>query len=161
MLKIRNVKLEDLPELVTIENLCFSKEEAATEVAFENRIQLISDSFYVAEVEGIIVGLINGPVIERPEITDDLFSAIKQNPTTGGYQSILGLAVSPEYQNQGIASALLVHLEKEAATSKRETITLTCKEELIGYYEKQGYNNDGISKSVHGGEVWYNMSKKL
>lgn len=161
MLKTRNVKLEDLPELVSIENKCFTQEEAATEAAFEKRIQLITDSFYVAEIDGTIVGLINGPVIERPEITDDLFSSIKQNPTTGGHQSILGLAVSPEYQKQGIASALLEHLEKVAATSKRETITLTCKEELIGYYEKQGYNNDGVSNSVHGGEVWYNMSKIL
>jgi len=161
MLKIRNVKLEDLPELVTIENLCFTKEEAATQEAFEKRIQLISDSFYVAEVNDTVVGLINGPVIEQPEITDDLFSAIKQNPTTGGYQSILGVAVSPEYQKQGIASALLVHLERAAAVCKRKTVTLTCKEVLIGYYEKQGYNNDGVSNSVHGGELWYNMSKRL
>ncbi|MGE7624153.1 GNAT family N-acetyltransferase [Viridibacillus sp. NPDC096237] len=99
-----------------MENLCFTKEEAATQESFEKRIQLITDSFFVAEVNGSVVGLINGPAIEQPKITDDLFSAIKLNPTTDGHQSILGLAVSPEYQ-------------------------------------KQGYNNDGVSNSVHGGEV--------
>ncbi len=151
MLKIRNVKMEDLPELVVIENLCFTKEEAATKEAFEKRIQLISDSFFVAEEDGLIAGLVNGPVIETAFITDDLFSDIKENPASGGHQSILGLAVSPNYQKRGVASALLAHLEKEARAKKRETITLTCKENLIYFYENYGYLNCGVSSSEHGG----------
>ena len=161
MLKIRNVQMEDLPELVVIENLCFTKEEAATKEAFEKRIQLISDSFFVAEEDGVIIGLVNGPVIETAFITDDLFSDIKENPVYGGHQSILGLAVSPNYQKRGVASALLAHLEKEARMNKRETITLTCKKNLIRFYENYGYLNYGVSGSEHGGVIWYNMSKKL
>lgn len=98
MLKIRNAKIEDLPELVVIENLCFTKGEAATKKAFEKRVQVISDSFFVAEEDGKIVGLVNGPVIETAFITDDLFSDIKENQEFGGHQSILGLAVSPNFQ---------------------------------------------------------------
>lgn len=161
MLNIRNVKMEDLPELVRIENLCFTKEEAATKEAFEMRIQLIPDSFYVAERDGSIVGLVNGPVIEKAFITDDLFSNIKENPASGGHQSILGLAVSPSYQKQGTATALLTHLEREVKANQRKTITLTCKGDLIGFYEKHGYLNYGVSNSEHGGEIWYNMSKEL
>ena len=147
ILKIRNVKMEDLPKLVVIENLCFTKEEAATKEAFEKRIQLISDSFFVAEEDGGIIGLVNGPVIETAFITDDLFSDIKENPASGGHQSILGIAVSPNYQKRGVGSALLAHLEKEARVNKRETITLTCKENLISFYENYGYLNCGVSNS--------------
>lgn len=161
MLNIRNVKMEDLPELVVIENLCFTKEEAATKKAFEKRIQVISDSFFVAEEDNVIVGLVNGPVIETAFITDDLFSDIKENPESGGHQSILGLAVSPNFQKIGVAKALLAHLEKEARAKKRETITLTCKENLIRFYENYGYLNCGVSNSEHGGVIWYNMSKIL
>jgi ribosomal protein S18 acetylase RimI-like enzyme len=161
MLKIRNVKIEDLPELVTIENLCFSKEEAATKEAFEKRIQSIPDSFFVAELEGEIAGIVNGPVIETAFITDDLFKEIKANPASGGHQSILGIAVSPRFQKRGVASALLDQLEEEARTHHRETITLTCKENLIHFYENLGYINKGVSSSAHGGVVWYNMIKKL
>ena len=32
-----------------------------------------------------------------------------------------------------------------------------CKDRLIHYYAKFGYKNMGISKSVHGGAVWYDM----
>jgi ribosomal protein S18 acetylase RimI-like enzyme len=161
LLEIRNVKMEDLPELVLIENLCFTKEEAATKAAFEKRIQLIPDCFFVAVVDGVFAGLVNGPVIETPFITDDLFSDIKENPASGGHQSILGLAVSPKYRKRGVALELLSHLEKEASTKKRETITLTCKESLICFYENYGYINCGVSDSEHGGVIWYNMSKKL
>lgn len=161
MLKMRNAKIEDLPKLVAIEHLCFSKEEAATRDAIEKRIQFIPDSFYVAEENGEIVGFVNGPVIDTAFITDDLFSGIKGNPAAGGHQSILGLAVVPHFQKRGIASKLLAHLEKEARVYKRETITLTCKENLIGFYESHGYLNNGVSSSEHGGAIWYNMSKKI
>ena len=144
-----------------IEHQCFPKEGAATKEAFEKRIQRISDSFFVAVVEDQIVGLVNGPVINQPFITDDLFSDIKENPSTGGHQSILGIAVAPLYKNRGIASALLAHLERSAKEKLRETMTLTCKEDLVSFYEKKGYKNRGVSNSMHGGVTWYNMTKSL
>lgn len=153
--------MEDLPGLVVIEQHCFTKEEAAPSEVFERRIQVIPDSFFVAELVGEIVGLVNGSVIEKAYITDDLFSDLKANPASGGHQSILGLAVSPHFQKRGVATALLAHLEKVARASKRETITLTCKANLIGFYENHGYFNEGISNSKHGGVAWYNMIKKL
>ena len=161
MLKIRNVKIEDLPQLILIENLCFSKEEAATRAAFEQRIERIPDSFFVAEEDGRLAGLVNGPVIVQAYITDDLFAEIKKNPPYGGHQSILGLAVSPSFRNRGVATALLARLEKEASAKQRETVTLTCKKSLIGFYEALGYHNMGVSSSEHGGVTWYNMMKKL
>jgi len=161
MIEIRNVRMEDLSQLVVIENLCFSKDEAATKIAFEKRIEMISDSFFVAEMDGEIVGLVNGPVIDKAYITDDLFSMTQRNPAFGGHQSILGLAVSPDFQKCGVAAALLAHLEKEARTNQRETITLTCKQDLIRFYEKFGYHNSGVSSSKHGGVIWYNMCKKI
>lgn len=153
--------MDDLQEVVEIENLCFVKTEAATKEAFIKRIQYTSDSFFVAEEDGEIVGIVNGPVIEKEFITDDLFRESKENPKSGGHQSVLGLAVNPQYQKRGIAAALLTHLEKEAKEKNRVTVTLTCKEKYVSFYEKLGYVNRGLSESEHGGVTWYNMTKKL
>ena len=79
MYTIRNVRPEDLEQLIMIENLCFTEAEAATKEAFERRIETISDTFLVVEENGELVGLINGPVISKQYIYDDLFSNIQQN----------------------------------------------------------------------------------
>lgn len=122
---------------------------------------MIPDSFFVAVDHGEIIGFVNGPVMAMDYITDDLFSETKENPKSGGVQSILGLAVHPTHRKKGIGSALLTYLETEAKKRERKAVTLTCLERLISYYEKHGYENHGISQSEHGGEVWYNMTKVL
>ncbi|MEG0569140.1 MAG: GNAT family N-acetyltransferase, partial [Erysipelotrichales bacterium] len=113
MIKIRNGKVEDLEELFIIENNCFPPSEAASREAMKQRLEIINDSFFVALENNKLVGLVNGPVINVPFISDDLFDEIIENPKTGGYQSILGLAVDPSVQRRGIAGQLLRHLEQE------------------------------------------------
>ena len=159
MVSLRNVQTSDLEQLILIENEGFSIEEAATKEAFIERIQLIPDTFIVAEKEGEILGYINGPIIDQPYITDDLFEKIKENPKQGGYQSILGLAVAKRARNQGIAKLLIEKIEELAKVNERKGITLTCKQELVSFYEKCGFVNYGMSESQHGGVSWYNMVK--
>lgn len=159
MITLRNVQAADLEQLLLIENEGFPIEEAATKEAFVQRIQLIADTFIVAEADGKIVGYMNGPIIPQPYITDDLFKEIKENPKRGGYQSILGLAVSRQVRGQGMTKVLMKKMEELVIRNEREGITLTCKQELISFYEKLGFVNHGISESAHGGVTWYNLLK--
>ena len=89
MISLRNVQTRDLDQLLFIENEGFSIEETATKEAFVERIQLIADTFIVAEKEGEVLGYINGPVINQPYITENLFKEIKENPKRREYQSDL------------------------------------------------------------------------
>ena len=75
----------------------------------------------------------------------------------GMYQSIFGLDVIPEYRRQGVAADLMNHLIQTAKARGKKGMILTCKDRLIHYYEKFGYRSLGISGSVHGGAVWYDM----
>lgn len=159
MISLRNVQATDLEQLLFIENEGFSNEEAATKEAFMERIKLIADTFIVAEKDGEILGYINGPIIDQPYITDDLFEKIEENPRRGGYQSILGIAVSIQARGQGIAKILIEIMEELVVKNEREGITLTCKEELIPFYERFGFVNKGLSESQHGGLSWYNLIK--
>ncbi|MDM5340981.1 GNAT family N-acetyltransferase [Fictibacillus enclensis] len=159
MISLRKVHPADLEQLLVIENEGFSREEAATKEALVERIQRIADTFIVAETDEKILGFINGPVINQPYITDGLFKEIIENPKRGGYQSVLGLAVSKQARNQGIAKLLIEKMEELMRENEREGITLTCKQELVSFYEKLGFVNHGISESKHGGVTWYNLIK--
>ena len=70
---------------------------------------------------------------------------------------LFGVATLPEYQHKGYASKLMEYVIDETRKQKRCGIVLTCKEELIPFYEKFGYVSEGISDSVHGNAVWYQM----
>ena len=155
---IRNVKAEDLDQVTEVEALCFPAAEAATGESFRNRIETFPESFLVAENEsGKIIGFINGCVTDERTIRDEMFEDSGLHRADGMYQSIFGLDVIPEYRRQGVAADLMNHLIQTAKARGKKGMILTCKDRLIHYYEKFGYRSLGISGSVHGGAVWYDM----
>lgn len=154
---IRQVKPEDLDAVARVEAVCFPEAEAATRDSLSRRIAGFPESFFVAEKEGEVIGFINGCATDSQVIEDEMFEDVRFHNPDGAYQSIFGLDVLPEYQRQGIASRLMRRLADEARASGKKGLILTCKEGLIGFYETFGYRNLGISRSVHGGAVWYDM----
>lgn len=158
---IRKVEPNDLEGLIRLENLCFPEAEAATREAFAYRIAAFPDSFYVAVENGEIIGIVNGCVTNSLVISDELFEPEGGHDPKGKNQAIFGLLVDPRYQRQGIAADMMNYFMETARQAGREKMILTCKEQLIHYYEKFGYVNLGISKSVHGGAVWYDMAADL
>ena len=155
---IRNVKIEDLDQVTEVEALCFPAAEAAVEASFRQRIETFPDSFFVAEDEnGRIIGFINGCVTDERTIRDEMFEDSGLHHTEGLYQSVFGLDVIPEFRRQGVAADLMNRLMQEAKARGKKGMILTCKDRLIHYYEKFGYRNLGLSASVHGGAVWYDM----
>lgn len=155
---IRNVKAEDLDQVTEVEALCFPAAEAATGESFRKRIEAFPESFLVAEDEcGRIIGFINGCVTDERTIRDEMFEDSGLHRADGMYQSIFGLDVIPEYRRQGVAADLMNHLIQTAKARGKKGMILTCKDRLIRYYEKFGYRSLGISGSVHGGAVWYDM----
>ena len=156
-INIRNVSIEDLDAVSEVEAKCFPKAEAASKASFEKRIKTFPENFYVAEVEGKIIGLINGCITNEKTIYDELFSDVSLHIPNGDYQAIFGLDVIPDYRNQGIAAQLMSHMIEASRAANRKGLILTCKEHMIDYYSKFGFNNKGISNSQHGGAVWYDM----
>lgn len=157
ILNIRQAIIKDLESIVNIENICFPREEAATYESLEDRIKTYLECFLVANLDGKIVGFINGSVINEKVISDEFYSDISFHDPKGEYQSVFGLDVLPEYRTRGIASELIKALIEVAKKAGRKGVTLCCKEEKIHYYEKFGFVNIGESKSEHGNAIWYDM----
>lgn len=154
---IRQVKLSDLDIIFQIETDNFSEAEVAGYDAIKLRILETPDTFLVAEIDGEVAGYIEGPVIESKHLTDDLFKTVKKNPKTGGYIAVTSLSVASKFQDQSVGKQLIVALKALAKKQGRDGITLTCHDYLIGYYEKNGFTNHGLSASTYGGGVWYEM----
>src|SRR6056297_856425 len=156
-LNIREVTLEDLEYVSYVENRCFPKAEAATKKSLEKRIKTFPDSFFVGEMEGKIIGFVNGCITDEKTIRDEMFSDSTLHKADGDYQTIFGLDVVPEYRRQGIAGKLMKHMIKVSKNRGQKGVILTCKDKLIDYYSKFGFENIGVSESTHGGATWYDM----
>lgn len=154
---IRNVTIKDLSSVAKVEASCFPEAEAATKDSLKKRIKTFPECFFIAEVEGEIIGFINGCRINGITISDDLFIDASLHITDGAYQTIFGLDVMAEYRKQGIAGQLLCQMINAAKKDGCKGVILTCKEKLIKYYAKFGFVNKGISESEHGGAIWYDM----
>lgn len=154
---IRRATIKDLDEVANVEMKCFPEEEAASRESLEKRLKALAFTFYLAENEGEIVGFINGAIINENVIYDELYENIRLHNPNGKYQSIFGLDVISKYRKQGIAARLMDYVIELSRKTNKKGLVLTCKKELIHYYEKFGYKNQGISKSIHGNVVWYDM----
>ncbi|MGR9014582.1 MAG: GNAT family N-acetyltransferase, partial [Gammaproteobacteria bacterium] len=61
------------------------------------------------------------------------------------------LAVSPPLQGKGIGKQLLLAAEQAAqelwAVNKSVMTVVSCRNELIAYYQRRGYRRTGVSKA--------------
>lgn len=156
-IQIRTAVSDDLDTLAEIEKICFPEAEAADKDTIKSRLAAYSNHFLVLEIDGRIIGFINGMVTDEETIRDEMFGETSHHNEEGRWQSVFGLDVLPEYRRSGYAALLMEALIKTAKEERRRGCILTCKEKLIHYYEKFGYCNMGKSASVHGGSLWYDM----
>ncbi len=158
---ISNASADDIDELHEIEKLSFSSEKAASREAFGYRLNSFPQWFFKAEYKGRIVGLIDGSPSKQKYITDDLYEEDGGFDENGENLLIFGLAVHPEFRHKGIAHKLMGHILNKAREKGKKRVSLTCKEKLIHFYEGFGYSNHGISESVKGDVVSYDMEIEL
>jgi ribosomal protein S18 acetylase RimI-like enzyme len=160
-IKIRSVNKLDLDAVTALEAICFPPEEAATRESFKRRINTFPESFFVAELGERIVGTVNGCVTNSSVIFDEMYHDDRTHIKDGENQVIFGLLVHPDYQRKGIAEKLLNHIISKSKERCKKAVILTCKDKLIHYYGKFGFENMGVSGSTHGGAVWYDMILNL
>ena len=134
-MQIRMATMEDLDEIAFVESECFPFEEAATKEKFAERIKEYGTHFWLMCEE------------EKACLHDE----------KGAWQMIFGVNTLPKYRRQGYAEKLLRYAINDARAQDREGLVLTCKDKLVHYYEKFGFQNEGVSESVHGGATWYQM----
>ena len=157
-MKIRNAALTDLAAVTAVEAACFPAAEAATEQDFAKRLQVYANHFWLLEDEaGRLISFVNGLVTDEASLRDEMYADASFHNEQGAWQMIFGVNTLPEYRCRGFAGQVLRQVIADAQAQGRRGCVLTCKEALLHYYESFGFVNEGVSESVHGGVVWYEM----
>lgn len=155
---IRTANINDLKDIAAVEAECFPKAEAATEQQLGERLKYYSNHFMLMFDGDRLVAFTDGFVTDEPDLTDEMYARANMHNENGAWQMIFGVNTVPEYRRQGLAGKLISETVKIAKNEGRLGLVLTCKDELVPYYAKFGFINEGVTdKSVHGNVKWNQM----
>ena len=154
---IRTATIEDLDAVTTVEAECFPPSEAATRADFEHRLSHYGDHFWLMFDESKLIAFVDGMVTDAADLTDEMYERAELHKESGAWQMIFGVNTIPEYRKHGYAGDLIKRAISDAKAQGRKGLVLTCKDKLIHYYAKFGFVNEGVSASVHGNVIWYQM----
>lgn len=160
-MEIRKATMDDLGIIAKVEADCFPPAEAAGIEEFRERLSVYPECFWLLFDGNKLVGFVNGMRTDEEDLADEMYERAGLHQPDGKWQMIFGVDVVPKYRRRGCAEQLLRRAIQDAKDQKLEGVVLTCKERLIPYYAKFGFYNEGVSKSVHGNAVWYQMRLKL
>ena len=105
-----------------------------------------------------LVAFVDGFVTNGPDLTDEMYEKASMHDESGAWQMIFGVNTIPSYRRRGLAGELLERAIEDARKQRRKGLVLTCKDALIHYYAKFGFQNEGVTgKSAHGDAVWNQM----
>ena len=154
---IRTAKIEDLQQIAEVEAACFPPAEAATEDEFIQRLEYYKEHFWLMFDGDRLIAFVDGMVTDQKDLTDEMYERAELHQEAGEWQMIFGVNTIPSCRHQGYAGRLLQQAIADAKEQGRKGLVLTCKDALIPYYAKFGFVNEGVSESVHGNVVWYQM----
>ena len=156
-MNIRTATIKDLEAVTSVEAECFPPAEAATREELAERLKYYADHFWLMFDGDKLIAFVDGFVTDEEDLTDEMYEKAELHEEGGAWQMIFGVSTLPAYRRNGYAEKLIRYVINDARAQDRTGIVLTCKEPLIHYYEKFGFQKEGISESVHGGATWYQM----
>lgn len=161
-MNIRHADLNDLDALADIESASYPAAEGASRESIKARIEHFPECFWILENDnGEILSFINGMLTDRADLTDDMYDDPSMHDKDGKRLMIFSVVTHPNHLNCGYASKVMRRLIEDMTAEGKEGIVLTCKEKLLGFYFRFGFENEGVSVSTHGDAVWYQMRLRL
>lgn len=155
---IRTATIADLDAVTAVEAECFPPAEAATRADFKKRLTYYGNHFWLMFDGDRLISFVDGMVTDEPDLRDEMYEDASLHKEDGAWQMIFGVNTIPEYRGKGYAGELIKQAILDACEQGRKGLVLTCKDELVSYYAKFGFVNEGVTeKSVHGNVVWNQM----
>ena len=154
---IRTASLDDLDAIAQLEASCFPEAEAATREQFAGRLAHYASHFWLMFTGKKLVSFVDGFVTDEDTLTDYMYAHPEMHNGSGKWQMIFGVNTLQEYRRKGCAAELMRRVIHDAHEQERAGLVLACKAEMISWYSRLGFVSEGVSGSVHGGAVWYQM----
>ncbi|VVO22217.1 hypothetical protein PS834_04311 [Pseudomonas fluorescens] len=160
-LTLRNATPADATRCYEIEISAYEGDEAATLEKITTRIALYPQGFLILEVDGQVMGFINGGCAHDVVMSDEAFKELLGHAADAPNVVIMSVVVDPAHQGKGYATQLMTAFVQRMRGMGKQTIHLMCKEQHVPLYARMGYQYVQPSASDHGGMAWHEMVMTL
>lgn len=154
---IRKAEYRDLDAIAALETACFRPAQAADRETFAARLRVYPDHFWLLEEEGRLIAMVDGLATDQPDLLDELMYDPALHEPEGQWQMLFGVITHPERRGEHKMTALLEQVIADTKAQGRKGLVLTCLEEMLAFYTRFGFVNEGRGKSVHNGLALYQM----
>lgn len=151
----------DASRCYQIEIGAYEGDEAATQEKIATRIALYPQGFLIMELEGQVIGFINGGCAHEVQMADEAFKELVGHSSEAPNVVIMSVVIDPVHQGKGYATRMMAQFVERMRTMGKQSIHLMCKERHVPLYQRMGYVYVQPSTSDHGGMAWHEMLMQL
>ena len=157
-IKIREAQQSDIDQIYLIQESISSSLEILNRKIIEERIRKHAGTFLLASLDDQGIAYITATILPMPSLRKWMLEIGGEEFINENSIILEDLAVHPDYQGQGFGTLLLAALKEVTRQQDRPGIYLLCEDELLAYFEMNGFVEQGIVDGERGSEVAFLMS---
>ena len=156
-IKIREAQDSDIDQICLIQESILSSLEIMNKEIIEERIRNHAGTFLLASLDDQGIAYITATILPFPSLRKWMVEIGGEKFINENSILLEDLAVHPDYQGQGFGTLLLAALKEVTRQQDRPGIYLLCEDELLAYFEMNGFVEQGIVDGERSSEVDFLM----
>ena len=156
-IKIREAMQSDMEQICLISNCTSSSREIMNREIIEERIRSHADTFLLASLNEQGIAYISATILTNDSLDKWIVTISKEGFRRDNAIILEEISVHPDFQKQGFGTLLLASLKEVACQKNSPAIYLLCKDELLSYFEMNGFLEQGIVEEERSSEVAFLM----
>lgn len=156
-IKIREAQQSDIDQICLIQESISNTLEIMNREIIEERIRNHAGTFLLASLDDQEIAYIAAATLPIPSLRQWILEIGDEEYISENAIILEDLAVDPDYQGQGFGTLLLAALKEVTRQQNRSGIYLLCEDELLSYFEMNGFVEQGIVDGERSSEFAFLM----
>ena len=156
-IKIREAQQSDIDQICLIQESISNSLEIMNREIIEERIRNHAGTFLLASLDDQEIAYIAATTPPIPSLRQWMLEIGDEEFISENSIILEDLAVHPDYQGQGFGTLLLAALKEVTRQQDRPGIYLLCEDELLAYFEMNGFLDRGLADVPTSSETYFHM----
>ena len=151
-INIREAQHSDIEQICSIQESTLNFQDQLTQEILEERIRNHADTFLLVSFDNQVIAYITATTISDLSLHKWIVDNKGEDSINENSPMIEELSVHPDFQKQGFGTLLLASLKEVTRQKNSPTIYFLCKDELLSYFELNGFIDQGFIEGERSSE---------